>query len=317
MTLGEKLSSLRKKQCWSQVELAEKLNVSRQSVSKWESDLSVPDIDKIIKLSEIYSVSTDYLLKSAVPETKEETENESQPKVRELSSDEQNRYIEESQKGSWKIALGVLLCIISPVPMLLLAEIVSENMAGGIGISALLILIAAAVALFIIEGFKLEKFNYLDKEPIELSPSDKDEIKKIKAEFEPKWRSSIVIGVILFITSVVPIILYGVSDYKNTAYAAVTMLCFIAVGVFIIVYRSIVLGCYNKLLEEGDYTREKKESRNKNALISSIYWSVVLAIYLLWSFLTFKWHFTWIIWPVAAVLYGVLILIIDFVRKKK
>ena len=108
MTLGEKLSSLRKKQGWSQEELAEKLNVSRQSVSKWESDLSVPDIDKIIKLSEIYAVSTDYLLKSDT-RPKEERESEAKQKIRELPSDELKRYISISKKGSWKIALGVLL----------------------------------------------------------------------------------------------------------------------------------------------------------------------------------------------------------------
>ena len=316
MTLGEKLSSLRKKQGWSQEELSEKLDVSRQSVSKWESDLSVPDIDKIVKLSEIYSVSTDYLLKSDT-QAKGENESQTKDKVRELSRNEVDRYIDIMKKGSWKIALGVLLCIVSPVPILLLEGSLPEKLAGGIGASALFILIAAAVAMFIIEGFKMEKFIYLEKEPINFSLTDKNEIKKQKEEFEPKWRSSIVIGVILFITSVVPLLLYDASNFKNVSYAAVTMLCFIAVGVFLIVYRSIVIGSYNKLLEEGDYTREKKASRNKNALISSIYWSVILAIYLLWSLLTFNWHFTWIIWPVAAVLYGAIIAVIELVRKKK
>ena len=62
---------LRKKQGWSQEELAAKLEVSRQSVSKWESAASVPELDKIIRLSEIFGVSTDYLLKD---ETQDRTE---------------------------------------------------------------------------------------------------------------------------------------------------------------------------------------------------------------------------------------------------
>ena len=63
MILADKVMTLRKKNGWSQEELAEKLNISRQSVSKWESGASIPDIDKIIALSGLFGVSTDYLLK--------------------------------------------------------------------------------------------------------------------------------------------------------------------------------------------------------------------------------------------------------------
>ena len=62
MLLSEKILMLRKKQGWSQEELAEKLGVSRQSVSKWESTGSVPDLQKVIQLAELFGVSTDYLL---------------------------------------------------------------------------------------------------------------------------------------------------------------------------------------------------------------------------------------------------------------
>ncbi|WP_461614994.1 helix-turn-helix domain-containing protein [Clostridium sp. Marseille-QA1073] len=62
MTLGEKIQQLRKTKNLSQEQLAEKLNVSRQAVSKWEIGESLPDINKIIQLSKIFQVSTDYLL---------------------------------------------------------------------------------------------------------------------------------------------------------------------------------------------------------------------------------------------------------------
>ena len=61
MNLAEKIMTLRKKRGWSQEELAMQLNISRQSVSKWESGASIPDLDKILKLSEIFDVTTDYL----------------------------------------------------------------------------------------------------------------------------------------------------------------------------------------------------------------------------------------------------------------
>ena len=68
MILAEKIMQLRKEQGWSQEELAVRLGVSRQSVSKWESMASMPDMDKILKKSELFGVSTDYLLKDEAPE---------------------------------------------------------------------------------------------------------------------------------------------------------------------------------------------------------------------------------------------------------
>lgn len=74
MIFADKLITLRKKAGWSQEELAEKLNVTRQSVSKWEGAQSVPDIDKILQLSCLFGVTTDYLLKddAAEPEYTED-----------------------------------------------------------------------------------------------------------------------------------------------------------------------------------------------------------------------------------------------------
>ena len=62
MILAEKIIDLRKKNGWSQEELAEKMEVSRQSISKWEGAQSVPDMGRIVRLSEVFGVSTDYLL---------------------------------------------------------------------------------------------------------------------------------------------------------------------------------------------------------------------------------------------------------------
>lgn len=68
MDLADKIIALRKKKGWSQEELAEKTGVSRQAVSKWEGAQSVPDLSKILLLSEIFEVSTDYLLKDDMTE---------------------------------------------------------------------------------------------------------------------------------------------------------------------------------------------------------------------------------------------------------
>ena len=66
MIIGEKISLLRKRNGWSQEELADKMNVSRQSVSKWESAASIPDMNRILEMSRIFDVSCDYLLKDEI-----------------------------------------------------------------------------------------------------------------------------------------------------------------------------------------------------------------------------------------------------------
>ncbi|MCR5787784.1 MAG: helix-turn-helix domain-containing protein [Bacilli bacterium] len=63
MTLGQRLTKLRKDKNLSQEEVAEKINVTRQTVSKWELDQSLPDVDKLIPLCELYEISTDMLLR--------------------------------------------------------------------------------------------------------------------------------------------------------------------------------------------------------------------------------------------------------------
>ena len=68
MFLADKIINLRKKAGWSQEELAGRLGVTRQSVSKWEGAQSVPDIEKIVQLSRLFSVTTDYLLKDELEE---------------------------------------------------------------------------------------------------------------------------------------------------------------------------------------------------------------------------------------------------------
>lgn len=67
MTLGEILTNLRKAKGLSQEQLAEKLNLTRQTISKWELNQSAPDIDYLLQLSEFFSVSTDYLIKGEQP----------------------------------------------------------------------------------------------------------------------------------------------------------------------------------------------------------------------------------------------------------
>ena len=82
MTLGEKLSKLRKENNYTQEQLADVLGVSRQAISKWESNLTYPETDKLIRLSELFSCSLDYLLKDKEETDKKTPSHEESPSFR-------------------------------------------------------------------------------------------------------------------------------------------------------------------------------------------------------------------------------------------
>ena len=169
MILADKIMDLRKKNGWSQEELAEKLDVSRQSISKWESAQSIPDMGRILRLSEVFGVTTDYLLKDDIDLPVPVESPEPAFAGRPVTMEEANAFLRERSFAAPRIALGVLLCVLSPAALILLSAAqeygyisLSENQAGGIGLVALIALVSAAVALFVVCGQRTARFEYLE-----------------------------------------------------------------------------------------------------------------------------------------------------------
>lgn len=334
MILADKIADLRKKNGWSQEELANQLGVSRQAVSKWESASSIPDLDKIVKMSLIFGVSTDYLLKDSIEAGRESEEvmecNTAElgmdgKAIQMISMESANVYLELLQQVSSKIALGVSLCILSPIMLIGLTGvsdqkkgmILSAEAAVGIGMTILLLMVAVAAAIFIIYGRKIEAYDFLEKEPIELTYGVKGLVEKEKLGYEAAHSRKLVLGIVLCILSAVPIMVLAVSDKNGMLTIVGVNLCLIlvSVGVYLLVSTGIVYGGFQRLLEEGDYTRNQKIENKRNDVINKIYWCSVTAIYLGWSFTTMEWEKTWIVWPVAGVFYGAVVGISSVIRK--
>ena len=277
MILADKIAELRKKNGWSQEELAGQLGVSRQSVSKWESASSIPDLDKILKMSEIFGVSTDYLLKDsdgpdeeaithAAPDTIPDAD--SSDDIRTVSLEEANTFMDITRDMAAKVAAGVSLCILSPILMILLGGlsdeeggyILPETLAVAAGFTVLLVMVAAAVSIFIWYVRKTERFEYLEKEPIELAYGVTGVVEKRKKGYEPSHGISLVIGVVLCILSAVPVFVLGVLDEEGmlAIFGVIFCLVIISAGVFFLVRTCVIFGSFQKLLEEGDYSRDKK-----------------------------------------------------------
>jgi transcriptional regulator with XRE-family HTH domain len=333
MILAETIVQLRKQAGWSQEELADKLGVSRQAISKWESAQSVPDLNRILEMSRLFGVSTDILLKDDLgPEFIAEnppTElNDTDEPLRKVSLSEANDYISVRLAAAPKIALGVMLCILSPVLLIALSSLqelgrisLSEGQAAGIGVLVLMCLVGAAVALFIINGMKLGRFSYIQEDALDTAYGVSGLARDRKENYRERHTMMLTIGIVLCVLSCVPIfisMIVATSDLL-TVLSVCILLIMIAIGVFMIVSTSIVQDTYDALLEEGDYTRQKKQASRHYGYIYGIYWLAAVAIFLLISFTTDSWDRSWIVWPVAGVGCGILAGILQGIsnRRKK
>lgn len=317
MILADKITEERKKNGWSQEELAEQLGVSRQAVSKWESAGSVPDLQKVIQMANLFGVSTDYLLKEEMePEdryTGMDTNPESENSPRRVSMEEANEFLDVRKKTAPVIANAVALCILSPVLMILLGAFsegnlfhITEGIATGVGCIALFIFIAAAVFLLITSGMKLSHSEYLEKEIFETEYGVTGMVKEKRHAYENTFSFGIAGGVVLCILSVIPVIIAGAADASDyvCAVCVAGLLVLIALGVNIIIRVGMIKSSFDTLLQAGEFSKKEKRVKGKLKAFSGVYWCLATAIYLGWSFWTMKWEITWMIWPIAGVLFA-------------
>jgi hypothetical protein len=268
-------------------------------------------MSRIIQLSELFGVSTDYLLKDNLEQAEPAGESsEESTTCRTVGMEEANAFLNVKEANSRRVALAVMLCILSPVALILLGAAQafgllnwSEEAACGAGLVIMMLLIVPAVGLFIISNLRISPYEYLEKEPVETLYGVTGLVKDRKEKFQPVHTRWLLIGIMLCVASVIPLFIAGMLSSENDLYvtlAVSVLLTVVALGVKIIVNTSVIWGSMDKLLEEGDYTRMNK----KLSKYDGIYWMIMTAIYLAASFLTMRWDRTWIIWPVAGVLFA-------------
>lgn len=326
MIFAEKLIMLRKKAGWSQEELAAQLNVSRQSVSKWEGAQSVPDLEKMLRLSSLFGVSTDYLLKDDMEAEEYSASSSEDFTRRHVTMEDAVAFLALRERCSRIIASGVFLCILSPVSLLILGvlseqpgTVISELTAGVTGIIVMLILVAAAVALFIYSYIHSSGYEYLEKEIFETDYGVTGMVREKKKQYQNTYIRNIIIGVCTCILSLLPFFA-GVMLYENNDVAMVLFLCvsiiIVGCGVFLIVTASVVQGSYDRLLQEGDYAKEKKQHNPYVSTVTTVYWLAATAIFLAASLPEKNWEDGWIIWVIAGVLFPAVLAVVQTFWKK-
>ena len=281
MILADKIILERKKNGWSQEELAEKLGVTRQAVSKWEGAQTTPDLQRILEMSKLFGVTVDYLIKDEIDsEECIEGMEEENPLVHRISMDQANEFLAVKRKTAPKIALATLLCIISPISLFLLGAgaeehliPLSEDAAGGIGMILLLFIVGIACGIFIGCGAKTKKFQYLEENVIDTEYGVTGMVKERMAQYNPIYTRNNILGLascfggamVLFSAAVI-----DANDFISVILFCITLFI-VGIGVDLLVIAGINNASFEKLLQEGEYSVENKTSTSIVGMISTIY----------------------------------------------
>ncbi|MEW6989563.1 helix-turn-helix domain-containing protein [Colwelliaceae bacterium 6441] len=324
MILADKIITLRKQLSWSQEDLAEKMNVSRQSVSKWESANSIPDLNKVIKLAEIFDVSTDYLLKDDI-EAYDTINEGKEPGIIQMSLEQAKQYVDNKIKTSALITKGVMFCVCSVVPLFFLLAMaenhrlnLTSSTAAAIGVASILVMVAVGVSFFIRTNQYKSEIELIENEKFELAYGVHSIFKEKLQKFRPSYNLRLSLGIFMFIISFVPLMFVSLfySGSEIILLMLIVLLLMIAIGIYIVAPVSTQYDAYNHILKDHTIETEKSRRTKRVEKLAAFYWPLLTAIFLGWSLWTMDWAVTWIIWPVGAVLFGALVGLMELLNKE-
>jgi len=324
MILSEKIVRLRKQVGWSQEDLAEKLDVSRQSVSKWESANSIPDLNKIILLAGLFGVSTDYLLKDDIEPTDPINNNHLETNTVQVSLEQAITYVKCKIDMAKLVAKGILLCIGSPIPLLALIALAKGGqvdldirLAVAAGIALILMLVAIGISFFVRTNQYESDTSTIDEDTYELAYGVKGAINEKLGTSRPQYNLKLTIGIALFIFSAAPLLVSSML-YSSSSVVLMTLImtiAMVALGLFIIIPVSAEYEAYRKILQDSQSNSAKSQRIKRAEKFAAFYWPLVTAIFIGWSLWTMNWGVTWIIWPVSAVLFVALLGLMELFNK--
>lgn len=264
MYFSENLKTLRKIKNISQEELAERLEVSRQAISKWESGECYPETEKLIKLSELFNYNIDELLNQSIT-INEDTEKK-----------EYECIYKKFTKG---VTLGIILILIGVTLLLITLGINTNKKFITFGIIILLLFITTAVPLFIINGINMESFKTKNKTLLNFYTEE--EIEKFNKKFAIRIAlgvSIILIGIMFLLAS------YIIYDTESIMPAAIFMI-FITISVPIFVYNGIQKSKYEIELYNKINNKEQTEANELLGKISGVIMILATITFFILSFI--------------------------------
>jgi hypothetical protein len=231
-----------------------------------------------------------------------------------MTDSEVERYLQVSKETGRQTALGVAIILLGVANLIFvnaIAErgVLAERVSEAIGVGGLLLLIALAVYVFITAGIKEEKYEKLETTTVKIDPYLHDRIAQMKEDYRPSYARQIAGGVALILLSVVTLVTVAILEIGGEFVIMLTivgLLVAVALAVGLFISSGSRMEAYDKLLNEGDYTKQQKAGNSFAEKISGPYWMLIVAIYLTWSFISDAWGISWIIWPIAGILFGLI-----------
>lgn len=287
MSFNENLQNLRKNRNISQEQLAEKLDVSRQAISKWESGTGYPEMDKLLKICEIFDCSLDVLMKG---------------KVSEDATHEKKIYDNFYNTFSKFMAFSVGLILSGVTILVILINMMSvfnatEEQMSIVGTVILLSFICISVTIMIILGTKKEQFE--KKYPKMPEMYSEDEVEK----FNNKYSIAIALGVALILVGVIILVtIYGLKivDENSSMPAAILLGC-----VTISVMNFIYFGTQKDKYDIEKYNKRKEIENSLVGRISGVIMMIAVIIFFIMGFVYNLWQFSWIVFPIGGMLCGI------------
>ena len=285
MSLAENLQYLRAREGVTQEQLAERLDVSRQSVSKWESSASYPEMDTLLKLCDMFQVDMDTLLRGSVENS--------------LSEDTAG-YDRFMTLYARKTAGGVSAVVGSVALWSLLSALGLSEM---LGTAILLLVIAAAAVVFIASSMEEEHFR--KKHPV--IPDFYTEPQKERFHRRYIWYiaggvGAILLGVVMMVLAFT--VLPEREPYES--YIGAAFLAVVACAVYFLIYGGMLEDKYNiaKYNRQNNPTPEDKSRRRRATTACSVIMILATAVFLFVGLAYYKWNWAAIIYPVGGVLCG-------------
>lgn len=192
-----------------------------------------------------------------------------------------------------------------------------------IGVILLLILVASAVGIFINSGLKIEAIGkHLNDEDniFYLSDDDYFIVEDEYMMFKEKERYRIPMGVMLCIVSVIPLLLFAFMEntFLVERFGIVLLTSIVGIGIYQFIKYGMINSAYEKILNLGEYSVEEQLFQKRVEPFSGVYWTLVSLLYFIWSFTTMNWGQSWIIWPIAGILWGLISVILkNFYGRKE
>lgn len=299
MGFSENLQNLRKIKNMSQEQLAEKLDVSRQAVSKWESRNGYPETEKIITICEIFDCSMDNLLKG---------------KITADTTGEKKKYESLQNKFSKGISLGVGIILLGTTILLYFAGLSAmagtselEEQYGIIGVTILLFCVLIALPIFITLGIQEE--NYKKKNPKLSNIYSEEELEN----FNKKFIVGIATGVSLILFGTIFLIfLYGMKMVsEESTIPVVILMAFVTIAVPILSYFGIQKDKYDIEKYNEKNSEEGKKREETSGKICGVIMLIATAIFLSLGFIFNLWKICWVVFPIGGILCGIVSTILE------